>query len=159
VEAARTVTHHVFTIVRELPHAPARVFAAWADPKAKAAWFAAPRSVCTEVIREQEFKVGGKERLKGEWNTGRTSDFHCVYQDIVPDRRIVYSYNMYVNDEKLSVSLATIEFEPVKINGKPGTKLILTEQGAYLDGHQDGGPSREQGTKGLVEMLARYLDG
>jgi len=152
---ARSVTHHSFTIERELPHAPARVFAAWADPKAKAAWFAAPRDACTEVIREHEFKVGGKERLKGQWNTGRTSDFHCVYQDIVPDRRIVYSYNMYVNDEKLSVSLATIEFEP---SGK-GTKLILTEQGAYLDGHQDGGASREQGTRGLVESLARYLEG
>ena len=153
--SARTVTHHSFTIERELPHAPARVFAAWADPKAKAQWFAAPKSLCTEVIREQEFKVGGTERLKGQWNTGKVSDFHCVYQDIVPGRRIVYSYNMYVNDEKLSVSLATIEFEP---SGK-GTKLILTEQGAYFDGNQDGGPSREQGTRGLVEMLAKYLDG
>jgi uncharacterized protein YndB with AHSA1/START domain len=153
--SARTVTHHSFTIERELPHAPARVFAAWADPKAKAQWFAAPKSLCTEVIREQEFKVGGTERLKGQWNTGKVSDFHCVYQDIVPGRRIVYSYNMYVNDEKLSVSLATIEFEP---SGK-GTRLILTEQGAYLDGNQDGGPSREQGTRGLVEMLAKYLDG
>jgi uncharacterized protein YndB with AHSA1/START domain len=33
----RSVTHHSFTIERKLPHAPARVFAAWADPKAKAA--------------------------------------------------------------------------------------------------------------------------
>ena len=150
----RTVTHHSFTIERELPHAPARVFAAWADPKAKAQWFAAPKSLCTEVIREQKFKVGGMERLKGQWNTGKVSDFHCVYQDIVPDRRIVYSYNMYVNDEKLSVSLATVEFEP----SGTGTKLILTEQGAYLDGSQGGGPSREQGTKVLVENLAKYLD-
>ena len=155
----RSVTHHSFTIERELPHAPARVFAAWADPKAKAAWFAAPKGLCTEVIREQEFKVGGKERLRGEWNNGRTSDFHCVYQDILPDRRIVYSYNMYVNDEKLSVSLATIEFEAAKVDGKAGTRLILTEQGAYLDGNQDGGPSREQGTRGLVEALAAYLKG
>jgi uncharacterized protein YndB with AHSA1/START domain len=161
--SARTVTHHSFTIERELPHAPERVYGAWADPRAKASWFAAPKSVCTEVIREQDFKVGGKERLRGEWNNGRTSDFHCVYQDIVPNRRIVYSYNMYVNDEKLSVSLATIEFEPMQVNGEVGgkasTRLILTEQGAYFDGNQDGGPSREQGTRGLVEMLAGYLDG
>ncbi len=155
----RSVTHHSFTIERELPHAPGRVFAAWADPKAKAAWFGAPKSLCTEVIREQDFKVGGKERLRGKWNNGRTSDFHCVYQDIVRDRRIVYCYNMYVNDEKLSVSLATIEFESAKVGGKAGTKLVLTEQGAYFDDHQDGGPSREQGTRGLVEMLSKYLDG
>jgi len=152
---ARSITHHSFTIERELPHAPARVFAAWADPKAKAQWFGAPRDLCTETIREHDFRVGGKERLRGEWKTGKVSDFHCVYQDILADRRIVYCYSMYVNEQKLSVSLATIEFEA----SAKGTKLILTEQGAYFDGHQDGGPSREQGTRGLVEMLARHLDG
>jgi uncharacterized protein YndB with AHSA1/START domain len=151
--AARTVSHGTFTIERELPYPPARVFAAWADPKAKAQWFAAPKDACKEVVRRQEFRVGGKERLRGEWNNGRTSDFHCVYQDIVQDRRIVYSYNMYVNDEKISVSLATIEFEPA---GK-GTKLILTEQGAYLDGGIDGHASREQGTRGLIANLEKVL--
>ena len=62
---------------------------------------------------------------------------------------------MYVNDQKISVSLATIEFEP---SGK-GTKLILTEQGAYLDGGIDGHAGREQGTKGLIENLVKYLEG
>ena len=151
--AARTVSHGTFVIERELPYPPSRVFAAWADPKAKAQWFAAPKSIAKEVIREQDFKVGGKERLRGQWNDGRTSDFRCVYQDIVQDRRIVYSYNMHVNDEKISVSLATVEFEP----SGTGTKLILTEQGAYLDAGIDGHASREQGTRGLVENLAKYL--
>jgi uncharacterized protein YndB with AHSA1/START domain len=152
--ASRTVIHGTFTIERELPQAPARVFAAWADPKAKAAWFAARSDLYTETIREHDFRVGGRERVRADWKSGRVSDFQCVYQDIVPDRRIVYCYNMYVNEQKLSVSLATIEFEP---SGK-GTKLILTEQGAYLDG-DDGAAGREQGTRGLVESLARYLDG
>jgi uncharacterized protein YndB with AHSA1/START domain len=152
---ARTASHGTFTIERELPYSPARVFAAWADPKAKAQWFAGPKSAWKEVIREQDFKVGGKERARGEWNTGKTSDFHCVYQDIVQDRRIVYSYNMYVDDKKISVSLATIEFEAA---GK-GTKLILTEQGAYLDGGIDGLASREHGTRGLLDNLAAHLKG
>jgi uncharacterized protein YndB with AHSA1/START domain len=155
---ARTVIHGTFTIERELPHAPARVFAAWADPKAKAQWFAAARDLYTETIREHDFRVGGKERVRADWKTGKVSDFRCVYHDIVQDRRIVYVYDMYVNDAKLSVSLATIEFEPAKVGGKAGTKLILTEQGAYLDG-DDGAAGREQGTRGLVESLARYLDG
>jgi uncharacterized protein YndB with AHSA1/START domain len=51
--AARTVSHGTFVIERELPHAPARVFAAWADPKAKARWFAAPKSVARKAFREQ----------------------------------------------------------------------------------------------------------
>jgi uncharacterized protein YndB with AHSA1/START domain len=152
--ADRTVRHGTFTIERELPYPPARVFAAWADPKAKAAWFAAESDLYTVTIREHDFRVGGKERVRGEWKTGKVSDFRCVYHDIVQDRRIVYVYDMYVGEAKLSVSLGTIEFEP---NGK-GTKLILTEQGAYLDG-DDGAAGREQGTKGLVENLARYLQG
>ena len=152
--AKRTASHGTFTIERELPYPPARVFAAWADPDAKAAWFTGPRDACTVVIREHDFKVGGRERVKAQWNTGKVSDFQCVYQDILPDRRIVYSYNMYVNEEKLSVSLTTIEFEP---SGK-GTKLILTEQGAYLDGGIDGFAGREQGTTiGLVGNLEKFL--
>jgi uncharacterized protein YndB with AHSA1/START domain len=157
--AARTVTHHSFTIERELPHAPARVFAAWADPKQKKQWFAAASELYEVVIRKQAFRPGGKERVRGEWHAGKVSDFQAVYFDIVPDRRIVYVYDMYVDEKKLSVSLATIEFEPAQVGGKAGTKLILTEQGAYFDDNQDGGPGREQGTKGLVEMLAKYLDG
>ena len=78
-----------------------------------------------------------------------------MYFDIVQNRRIVYCYDMYVNDEKISVSLATIEFEPA---GK-GTKLVLTEQGAYLDDGYGGHAGREQGTKGLIENLAKYLEG
>ncbi|HTQ77238.1 MAG TPA: SRPBCC family protein [Burkholderiales bacterium] len=155
----RTVSHGTFAIEREFPYAPARVFAAWGDPKAKAQWFAAPAHLAKEVAREQDFRVGGKERLRGEWNDGRTSDFHAVYQDILPDRRIVYSYNMYVNDRKISVSLATIEFEPARVDGKPGTRLILTEQGAYLDSGKDGQASREQGTRALIDNLERALRG
>ena len=59
--ATRTVTHGTFTIEREFPHPPARVFAAWADPKAKAQWFAAPKNLAKEVVREQDFRVGGKD--------------------------------------------------------------------------------------------------
>ena len=42
VAAKRTVEHGSFTIEREYAHPPARVIAAWADPEAKARWFAGP---------------------------------------------------------------------------------------------------------------------
>ncbi len=53
---------------------------------------------------------------------------------------------------KLSVSLATIELTPA---GK-GTRLVLTEQGAFLDGYDDNG-SRERGTNELIEKLGAWL--
>jgi uncharacterized protein YndB with AHSA1/START domain len=70
----------------------------------------------------------------------------------VQDRRIVYAYAMYLDDTKLSVLLATIEFEPVGT----GTRLVVTEQGAFLDGYDDAG-SRERGTRDLLEKLDAAL--
>jgi len=46
-----SAVHGSFTIVRELPHAPERVFAAWSDPKAKAAWFSGPSGQWTPGTR------------------------------------------------------------------------------------------------------------
>jgi uncharacterized protein YndB with AHSA1/START domain len=51
-----------------------------------------------------------------------------VYQDIVPDRRIVFAYSMAVDDKRISVSLATVEIGP---SGE-GTRLVYTEQGGVL---------------------------
>jgi hypothetical protein len=50
------------------------------------------------------------------------------------------------------VSLATFE---LKAAGT-GTRLILTEQGAFLDGYDDAG-SRERGTAGLLDALGASL--
>ena len=51
--------HSTFTIEREFPFPIARVFAAWADPAAKAKWFAGPTE-WKQKHREQEFRVGGR---------------------------------------------------------------------------------------------------
>jgi hypothetical protein len=37
-----------------------------------------------------------------------------------------------------------------------GTRLVYTEQGAFLDGHDDP-REREQGTGGLLDALAQHL--
>jgi uncharacterized protein YndB with AHSA1/START domain len=152
--SARTVEHGTFTVERTFDRPPARVFAAWADPKAKAAWFAGPAGEWKQQMRQMEFRIGGRERVKGELAGGRVSEFDASYHDIVTNRRIVYSYTMQVDEKRISVSLATIEFEPASGGA---TRLILTEQGAYLDGGFDGNAGREQGTRGLIDNLEKYL--
>jgi hypothetical protein len=79
--------------------------------------------------------------------------FDCVYRDIVPNERIVYSYVMHLDGRKISVSHACIELMPE--NG--GTKLVLTEYGDYLDGYDDAG-SREHGTNWLIDTLGKSLE-
>jgi uncharacterized protein YndB with AHSA1/START domain len=148
-----SATHGTFTIERELLHPAERVYAAWSDPKAKAAWFSGPSGNWTPLEREMDFRVGGRERAKGKWTSGVITDFQAHYLDIVPLRRIVYAYNMHVDDRKISVSLATIELEAA---GK-GTRMRITEQGAFLDGYDDAG-SREHGTGALMDALAKSLD-
>jgi len=146
----RCTQHATFIIERTLEFTPRVVFAAWADAEAKSQWFAGPGE-WKALYRELDFRVGGRERLSGVWPGGR-SDFEGHYHDIVPDERIVYSYEMRLNDVKISVSLATIEF---KAEGG-GTRLIVTEQGAFLDGYDDAG-SREHGTRALLEKLDTAL--
>jgi uncharacterized protein YndB with AHSA1/START domain len=153
----RSVIHDTFSIVRTYPAAPSRVFAAFASAEAKDAWGetggleAAEGEAGTE---EFDFRPGGRERF-GHKFQGTTYRYDAMYYDIVPDQRIVYSYEMYADDARISVSVATIEFAK---NGD-GTALTWTEQGTYLDGI-DGpqAPSlRKGGTTEMLDGLTRYL--
>jgi uncharacterized protein YndB with AHSA1/START domain len=145
------VQHGSFTIERVLDAPVSMVFKAWADKAAKARWFVGPNGWKAE-IREQDFRVGGHDRLKGAHPNGMTSDFLAEYRDIVPDERIVYVYDMHINGNKISVSLATITFAAAA----GGTRMTVTEQGAFLDGYDDSG-NRERGTNTLMDQFAAAL--
>ncbi len=146
------VAHGDFTIERSLRAPPSRVFAAWATKEAKTRWFAGGKGY-RELRRDFNFEVGGREQLKGVWDNGTTTQFDACYFDIVPNERIVYAYEMHLNGRRISVSLATVEFRPAG----NGTRLVVTGQGAFLDGYEDGG-SREQGTGGLLDRLVSVVD-
>jgi uncharacterized protein YndB with AHSA1/START domain len=147
----RSTEHATFVIERSYTAAPARVFAAWADPAQKARWFAGPDE-WIKFNHDTDFRVGGHERLSAGPPGGTVHKFDCCYQDIVPDRRIIYSYDMHLDDTRISVSLTTVEFKP---DGS-GTRLIFTEQGVFLDG-TDSAATREQGTQGLFDKLEAAL--
>ncbi len=148
------VVHSGFTVERRIPASPAAVFRAWSDLEAKKRWFAGgENSGWRETVREFDFRVGGAERAAGAWTDGKTSDFVALYRDIIPDERIVYVYDMYVNGEKISVSLTTVEIAP----DGGGAKLKVTEQGSYFIGGEEANRSREEGTNWLMDKLAAGL--
>jgi uncharacterized protein YndB with AHSA1/START domain len=151
----RSVAHGVFAIERTYPSVtPQRVFDAFASVEGKNGWFTAPNERWDIVERTLDFRVGGRERLKGQWKTGLVTEFDATYFDIVPGERIVYAYEMRLDGRKISVSLATFEFKPLDA----GAKLIMTEQGAFLDGYDDNG-SRERGSREIIDKLGAYLEG
>jgi len=152
--SARSIKHSSFVIERRFDYDPAQVYRAWADPAAKARWFNGPPDKWTEEVREMDVRVGGRDRLIGKFVDGSESRFECQYLDVVPEKRLVYVYDMYWQGKKISVSLASVEF----VLAGRGTKLVLTEQHAFLDGYDDAG-SRERGTRSLMEQLATMLAG
>ncbi len=152
----RSVVHDTFSIERIYPATPSRVFAAFASEEAKSAWgdtgdIETPPDAPPS---EFDFRVGGRERFTVSAE-GSTYRYDALYYDIVADQRIVYSYGMYADGARISVSLATIEFA----NSGDGTVLTWTEQGAYLDGID--GPQapalRKEGTTEMLDGLIRYL--
>jgi uncharacterized protein YndB with AHSA1/START domain len=149
-EMARSVEHGTFSLGRQYAHAPAKVFSAFSDPGAKAQWFGPADMKGGGTL---DFRVGGQERMIVKVPDGPTYEFIGLYQDIVPDERIIYSYEMTMDGTRISVSVTTLEF----IATGAGTNLKITEQGAFLDG-LDNNATRQQGTEELLQELATYLD-
>lgn len=145
--------HDSFVIERIYDASPSRVFQAWTDPAAKAKWFNGPEGKWKELKRECDIRVGGSEVVTGEFvERGITSSFHAHYYEIVPDSRVIYAYEMYVNQKRISVSIATIEIFP----NAGGTRLVLTEDGVFLD-NQDSAEQRRKGTEALMDAVGRSL--
>jgi uncharacterized protein YndB with AHSA1/START domain len=143
----RSIQHASFVVERVYDASPERAFAAWSDPQAKARWYGG-----SEDEYELDFRVGGWERNGGMLPDGREYAYQALYRDIVPGRRIVYTYEMLLDGIRISVSVATAEFEPEGA----GTRLVFTEQGAFLDGHEM--PARrEHGMGSLLDSLAQWL--
>jgi len=147
----RSTRHATFVIERTYAASPARVFRAWADPRAKARWFAC-HDDWEPGPHELDFRVGGRERLRTRPPGGVVHAYDAHYQDIVPDRRIVYTYDMHLDETRISVSLATVELEPEG----GGTRLTFTEQAVFLDGYDDVA-QREEGTRAGLDNLDAEL--
>jgi uncharacterized protein YndB with AHSA1/START domain len=141
----RSVEHRTIVIERSYPASPERTFAAWADAEAKARRFGV-----SEGELELDFRVGGRERHRGTLPDGRVYTYQATYQDIIRPRRILYTYEMLLDGSRVSISLATAELTPEG----DGTRLVFTEQGAFLDGHET--PARrDQGRAACWTRWAR----
>ena len=125
-----SVIHDTFTIERTYPATPARVFAAFASHEARSNWAGiggTEKAGGDATVGGFDFRVGGREHSCYRY-MGTTYRIYRRYFDIVPNQRIIFSYEMYADDGRMSVSIATIEFA----KSGDGTMLSWTEQGAFL---------------------------
>ncbi|MFK4809572.1 SRPBCC family protein [Devosia sp. ZW T5_3] len=143
----RSIAHGTFVIERKYPADPARVFRAWADPEIKKRWFAAGND--TKVF---EFREGGREFAEGDGPNGGSYSYDVTYQDIVENNRIVYTYQMSLGGQRISVSVAAVEL----FADGTGTRLTVTEHGCFFDG-LDTVDQRKRGTEWLMGELGTEL--
>ena len=147
-----SVQHDTIRIERRYGAGPGRVFRAWTEPEARDRWFV--REEGWESEYAQDFRVGGRESGWFRQPGGERYVNETLFQDIVPDARIVFAYSMARGETKISASLTTVELVP----DGDGTRLLFTEQIALLDGG-DNVKDREQGWQGLLDKLGAELKG
>ena len=108
-----TTTHASFVIERRYDAAPSRVFAAWADPVAKRQWFVEGEGWDIQSY-ELHFREGGTEKSRFRFARGQElfgeetmMGNETVFNEIVPNERIIFTYSMDRNGRRFSVSLAS----------------------------------------------------
>jgi uncharacterized protein YndB with AHSA1/START domain len=140
------ITKPSLSIKRRLNASPAKVFAAWTDPAKIARWFG-PRQI--EVVRaEADARVGGRYRIVARSPDGEEHDVSGVYREVVPDRKLVFTWAWRSTPER--ESLVTIE---LKSDGD-GTLLTLTHEQFFDEGARD---RHRSGWSGALDKLEKFL--
>lgn len=100
------------TLKRRIKAAPAKVYRAWTDPAQIVAWWGPGN--CEYLASEIDLRIGGRFRIAFRTDVdGRSHEQHEVggtYKEIVPDQRLVFSWNWLTTPER--VSQVTITLKP-----------------------------------------------
>ena len=147
-------THGSFSVERIYDAAPARVFAAWAEIEAKSKWFIGPEG-WSPARRSLDFRVGGREILQGRFDAGMETRYIATFFEIVHECRIIYVYDMHLDDQHYSLSLATVEFK----GAGEQTRMLFHEQIVFLSGAaaEEGIFARKHGVSWHFDLLADTL--
>lgn len=132
--------HQTLVLERHFAATPAEVFAAFADPVARAAW-SAPTEDAVVEIDSCEFRDGGRETARCGPKGNLGYNLAIVYHEVVPDTRIVFSEELSEGDFRLTVALVSFEMAPA---ADGGTDVRVTDQVAShvgaegIEGHAEG---------------------
>ncbi|HEX4710609.1 SRPBCC domain-containing protein [Phenylobacterium sp.] len=143
----RTADHSNLELQHVYRGKPELVFKAWSDPEALMRWGAPGEGWRTE-LQAFQFEVGGEQITEFGPAGGPVFVNRMRYYDIVPGIRIVMAGGLTRGAETLFAGVLTVEFTR---EGEEGCRLLLTEQGVFLDG-QD---LPENHRDGWLEMLRR----
>jgi uncharacterized protein YndB with AHSA1/START domain len=134
------------TLKRRLNAPPERVYAAWTDPPKLMRWFG-PEEI--EMLRaEADARVGGRYRIVMRGTNGEEHDVSGVYREVVPNKKLVFTWAWRTTPER--ESLVTVDIKPEGT----GSLLTLTHEQFFDEAARD---RHEHGWTGCLNKLERYF--
>lgn len=144
--------HHATLVFERVCDAPIQtVFAAFADPEARERW-GVPSNTAVLRYESAEFRVGGRDMFRCGSKTDPCFRGETHYLDIVENRRIVWSETIDADGKRHSISLVTVELEPVHTS----TSVTLTAQVVWPEGPA-GIEGFKNGYEAALDNLVREL--
>ena len=141
------------TIVRTFDAPPALVFECWTSAEhAKRWWY--PRQdgkdfACVEF--SMDLRVGGAYRYCIRSPEGQETWAHGVFREIVPARRLAFTFQWEWAPEPSDETLIVVTFEP---QGRAGTRLTFTQSPFASEQMRDG---HAGGWGAVLDRLAEDL--
>ncbi|MBV9235982.1 MAG: SRPBCC domain-containing protein [Xanthobacteraceae bacterium] len=141
-----TVRLPSLTLVRRIKAPPAKVWAAITRPELMMQWWGPDAGPTLSV--EADVRPGGRFSVVFRLLNGDEHNPTGVYQEVVPERRLVFTWDLPGAAEP--ESMVTFRLEP--FDG--GTELTLTHERLP---DEETRVSHEQGWNGLLEKLPVFL--
>lgn len=139
-------------INRSYRAAPEKVWRAWTEPEALSQWFGSgkPGSVTTAEI---DLRVGGRYRIAFDAPDGASHEVSGVYQEVVPQRRLVFTWAWKSTPER--VSRVSIDLKPIADGIGEGTELSFVHD-RFFDAAAR--TNHQRGWLPMFDQLGAFLD-
>jgi uncharacterized protein YndB with AHSA1/START domain len=134
-------------LVRKLDAAPAKVWRALTEPEMLKRWMA-PDDAFKVPVAETQVRVGGRYHIVMISPDGEEHDVSGVYREIVPNKKLVYTWAWKTTPERESI--VTIELR----SAGSGTELTLRHE-QFAD--EEARNRHEHGWKGCLARLERAV--
>ncbi|CAN5889172.1 hypothetical protein BH11PSE3_BH11PSE3_35440 [soil metagenome] len=120
---------------RRFKASPTQLYQAWTQPEKMICWWGVTAHP-SPPIAESDLRVGGRFRVQFWTPDGEHQSVSGVYREIVPDRKLVFSWAWQSTPER--ESQVTVDLKP----DADGTILTLTHEQFFdekaRDGHRGG---------------------
>jgi uncharacterized protein YndB with AHSA1/START domain len=111
-------------------------------------WFGPANAVSGSIRAEMDVRVGGSYRMQFATDDGESHEVGGTYREVVPDRRLVFTWAWYSTPERESLVTVTVAADG------DGTLLTLHHEQFFDEKARDG---HERGWTGTMDKLERYL--